>query len=147
MSADLPVGHSWHGFACPGIQAECSYPVEREAERTCHESSTPILRGHSTWHRNSWRQGSSLGQHQNRTKSRGPEEGEVFLPNLAVKCWVTLPQGFSKSGLGTSTAIIPGDCVRNLNSQAPQQTNQRGWGSPAICALTSPPMVSKAAAV
>ena len=62
MSADLPIGHSWHGFACPGIQAECSYPVEREEERACHEPSTLVLRGHRTWHRNSWRRVSILDQ-------------------------------------------------------------------------------------
>ena len=60
MSGGLPVGYSWHGFACPGIQAECSYSVERE--RAGHELSTPILRGQSTRHLDSWRRVSVLGQ-------------------------------------------------------------------------------------
>lgn len=42
MSADLPVGDSWHGFACPGIQAECSYPVEGEGEREHAMSGVPL---------------------------------------------------------------------------------------------------------
>ena len=110
-SGVLPVGHSWHGLACPGIQAERSYSVERE--RACRELSIPILRGQSSrHHRDSWRQVSVLDQTSKQVQkpqARG-RRGILPKPNK-VKPWATSPQRFLGCVSWTSSITSPGDVL------------------------------------
>lgn len=48
LRGDLPVRHSWHRLACPGVEAECSYSVETEEEKAKHKPTTPVLMGQNT---------------------------------------------------------------------------------------------------
>lgn len=48
LHGDLPVRHSWHRLACPGVEAKSSYPVETEEEKAEHEPRTPVFTGQNT---------------------------------------------------------------------------------------------------
>ena len=106
-SADLPVGHSWHGLACPGVQAECSYPVERDEERACHELSIPAPRGHSPWPRNSWRQVSILDQTSNQDQKPQARERRDLPPKPCCQALGDCTSGVLKVWSRTRTCRHP----------------------------------------
>lgn len=51
---DLPVRHGWHRFACPGVEAERSYPVQTEEKRAKHEPRALVLTGQNTGYTDAW---------------------------------------------------------------------------------------------
>lgn len=113
MSGDLPVGHGWHGFARPGIQAECTYPVERGEERACHELSTPIQTGQHTWHPDAWRQATAPEVIKTGSKSQARASRALLLGKF-------LSLSGSQGGMPRPAApACPGNVInRNVNSQA-----------------------------
>lgn len=135
VSGGLPVGHSRHGLACPGIQAERSYSVERERARC--ELSIPVLRGQCSWHhRDSWRPVSVLDQTSEQVQepqARG-RRGILPKPNK-VTLWATSPQRFSECGSQTSRITSPG-AASDMEMLAPSPGP--GLEPSGLCEIRSP---------
>lgn len=126
------------GMGLPVLEFRLNAPILcREEERACHEPSTPIPRGQSTWHLDSWRQVSVLDQTSKQDQKPQVRGKRGLLPKPCCKVLGNCTSGVLKVGFWASSISTRWECVRNAHSQASPGTHgseTQGWSQQCVTA-------------